>query len=76
MGEPAKQSFNAINLEEEAFHAYLKSIKGTGRPLLNLMGTEDHLAFLDNFFTEVNAIHDEPLDGMLLRIPFRGEINA
>jgi len=74
MNEPVKKS--AVDAEEEAFRAYLRSVKGTGRPLVGLMDAEDHLAFLDAFFEEVNAIEDEPLDGMLVRIPFRQEADA
>jgi len=72
MSEPLKQPI--FDAEEEAFRAYLRSVKGTGRPLVSPMGMEDHLAFLDTFFAEVNAIDDEPLDGMLVRIPFRQEV--
>jgi len=44
--------------------------------LVSLLDKEEHLAFLDAFFAEVNAIEDEPLDGMLERIPFRREMIA
>ena len=69
MSEPVKQP--DFITEEDAFRAYLRSVKGIGRPLVSPMDREDHLAFLDAFFAEVNAIESEPLDGMLMRVPFR-----
>jgi len=69
MSEPMMKP--AFDTEEEAFRAYIRSVKGIGKPLESMMDTKDHLEFLDAFFREVNAIEDEPLDGMLMRIPFR-----
>ena len=74
MSEPMRQPND--NTDEEEFRAYIRSVKGTGRPLISLMDMDEHLAFLDAFFAEVNAIEDEPLDGMLMRIPFRQEVDA
>ena len=71
MSEPVMQSNAGA---EEEFRAYIRSMKNTGRPLVSLLDKEEHLMFLDAFFAEVNAIEDEPLDGMLMRIPFRQEV--
>ena len=72
MSEPMKRPI--ADADEEEFRAYIRSMKGTGRPLVSLLDAEEHLAFLDAFFAEVNAIEDEPLDGMLMRIPFRQKV--
>ena len=75
MSEPAMRR-DLFDAQEEEFRAYIRSVKGRGRPLVSLLDKEEHLAFLDAFFAEVNAIEDEPLDGMLMRIPFRQEVDA
>jgi len=58
---------------EEDFLNYMRRIRGSARRLVDFSEPEDIIAFWDQFFEEVNAIEDEPLDGLLVRIPFRRE---
>ncbi|MDR2687921.1 MAG: hypothetical protein LBB75_09215 [Oscillospiraceae bacterium] len=71
MSEPMMRP-NA-NAEEEAFWDYMRRIRGSARRPADFSAPEDITAFWDQFFEDVNAIEDEPLDGMLMRIPFRRE---
>ena len=71
MSESARQP--VADAGEEAFLNYMRKIRGSARKLVDFSEPEEIIAFWDQFFEDVNAIEDEPLDGMLMRIPFRRE---